>query len=119
MLVLNTLKFTKNGENIKISFFLYKRNNSITISLNTSEVSRGRGINLDNPLKVSFPYESSVESSYAMNPIPRNVPIYNIKIRLGSISPLFGRLLLIDGSGKSINIQGTMEGIVGHNLKFF
>ena len=106
------------GKN-KISFFLYKRDNNIIISLNTSEVSGGKGINLDNPLKVSFPCESSVESSYAMNPIPRNVPIYNVKICLGSISPLFGRLLLINGLDKSINIQGNIKGIVGHDLKFF
>ena len=107
------------GKKNKISFFLYKRNNIIIISLNTREVSGGRGINLDDPLKVSFPCESSVESSYAMSPIPRNVPIYNVKIRLGSISPLFGRSLLIDGLDKSINIQGTIQGIVGHDLKFF
>ena len=97
---------------------MYKRDNIIIISLNTSEVLGGRGVNLAAPLKVSFPYESSVEISYAMNPIPRNVPIYNVKICLGSISPLFGRLLLIDGLDKSINIQGTIEGIVGHHLKF-
>ena len=86
--------------------------------MSTREVSGGRGVNLDDPLKVSFPYESRVEISYAMNPIPRNVPIYNVKIRLGSISPLFGRLLLIDGLDKSINIQQSIEGIVGHDLKF-
>ena len=92
---------------MKISFFSYKRNNIIIISSSTREVSGGRGVNLDNPLKVNFPYEFSVESSYAMNPIPRNVPIYNVKIRLGSISPLFWRLLLIDGLDKSINMQRT------------
>ena len=102
----------------KISSLSYKRDNINRISLNTSEASGGRGVNLDNPLKVSFPCESSVEISYAMNPIPRNVPIYNVKIRLGSISPLFGRLLLIKGLDKSINIQRTIEGIVGHDLKF-
>ena len=103
----------------KISFLSYKRENTNRIFLNTSEVLGGRGVNLDNPLKVSFFCESRVESSYAMNPIPRNIPKYNVNIRLGSISPLFGGLLLINGQDKSINIQGTIEGIVGHDLKFF
>ena len=103
----------------KISSLSYKRDNINKISLNTSEVSGGKGSNLDDLLKVSFACESRVESSYAMNPIPRNIPIYNVKIRLGSMSPLFGRLLLINGLNKSINIQGTIEGIVGHDLKFF
>ena len=106
-------------ENNKISFFLYKRDNIIIISLNTREVSGGRGVNLDDPLKVSFACESRVESSYAMNPILGNISKYNVKICLGSILPLFGRLLLIDGPDKSINIQETIEVIVGHDLKFF
>ena len=98
---------------------MYKRDDIIIISLNTSEVLGGRGVNLDDPLKVNFTCESRVKSSYAMNPIPGNVSKYNVKIRLGSISPSFGTLLLIDGLDKSINIQGTIEGIVGHDLKFF
>ena len=117
MLILSTLKFTKMEKN-KISFFSYKRENIIIISLSIIEVLGSRGVNLDDSIKVNFTCESRVESSYAMNPIPRNVPIYNVKIRLGSISPLFGRLLSIDGLDKSINIQGTIEGIVGHDLKF-
>ena len=80
MLVLSTLKFAKMKKKDKISFFLYKRNNIIIISLNTSEVSGGRGVNVDDPLKVSFTCESKVESSYTMNPILGNIPKYNVKI---------------------------------------
>ena len=103
----------------KIYSLSYKRDNNNRISLSTSEASGRKGVNLDDPLKVNFPCESNVEGSYAMNLIPGNIPKYNIKIRLGSISSSFGGLLFIDGSDKSINIQGTIEGIVGHNLKFF
>ena len=60
-----------------------------------------------------------MESSYTMNPMPRDIPKYNVKICLGSISPLFGGLLLIGGLDKNIGIQGTIESIVGHYLKFF
>ena len=92
----------------KISFFLYKRDNIIRISLNTSKVSRSRGVNLDDPLKVNFTCESKVEGSYTMNPIPWNISKDDVVTWLGCI------FLLFRGLEKSICIEGSIKHKIEH-----
>ena len=60
-----------------------------------------------------------MESTYTMNPILGDIPKYNVKICLGSISPLLTGLPLLSGLDKSIGIQGTIESIIGYYLKLF